>query len=153
MSARLDTAPRLRRMRFADLDAVLATEQEIYPFPWTRGNFSDSIHAGYGCWICEAAGSLAGYGVMTTGAGEAHLLNLSVAVDWQRQGLGRRLLHHFVRLARERGAGMLYLEVRPSNVAARRLYELESFHEIALRPNYYPAPDGREHAIVMRRIL
>ncbi|MBI2312208.1 MAG: ribosomal protein S18-alanine N-acetyltransferase [Betaproteobacteria bacterium] len=149
MSAQLDTAPVVRPMRATDLDAVVAVEEVVYPFPWTRGNFGDSIKAGYHCRVCEVAGELVAYGVMMIGADEAHLLNLSVAAEWQRQGLGRFLLHHFVRIARDCRAGMMYLEVRPTNTAARTLYESEGFHEIALRRNYYPAENGREHAVVM----
>lgn len=149
MSARLDTAPLVRPMRAGDLDAVMAVEQAVYPFPWTWGNFSDSIEAGYHCRVCEVAGMLVAYGVMMLGADEAHLLNLSVAGEWQRRGYGRYLLHHFIRVARDSRAGMLYLEVRPTNTAARKLYEAEGFNEIALRRNYYPAENGREHAIVM----
>ncbi len=149
MSARLDTAPVVRPMRLTDLDRVMAVEEAVYPFPWSRGNFSDSMKAGHHCVVCEVAGILAGYGVMMIGPGEAHLLNLSVAAECQRQGLGRQLLHYFMQFARECCATMMYLEVRLSNLAARRLYESEGFHEIALRRDYYPAVAGREHALVV----
>lgn len=153
MSARLDILPNYRRMTARDLDAVMAIENAIYPYPWTRGNFSDSLHAGYHCWIVECGGVIAGYSVVMIAAGEAHLLNLSIAAEWQRRGLGTGLLRFIIRLARDYAAGKIYLEVRPSNTAARALYGGAGFAEIAVRRGYYPAGAGREDAVVMELAL
>jgi ribosomal-protein-alanine N-acetyltransferase len=153
MSAQLDLVPRYRRMTGADLDAVVAIEEAIYPHPWTRGNFADSLAAGYHCWILECAGSIAGYSVISVGAGEAHLLNLSVAAPWQRRGMGREVLKFLLKLARDYGAGRMLLEVRPSNTAAIALYASAGFSEIGLRRGYYPAGEAREDAIVLERSL
>jgi len=136
-------------MTGADLDAVVAIEETIYPHPWTRGNFSDSLAAGYHCWIAECGGEMAGYAVAAIAAGETHLLNLSVAGPWQRRGIGREVLNFVVQLARESGAARIFLEVRPSNRAARSLYAAAGFAEIATRPGYYPADKSREDAIVL----
>ena len=136
-------------MTGADLDAVVAIEETIYPHPWTRGNFSDSLAAGYHCWIAECGGEMAGYSVVVIAAGEAHLLNLSVARPWQRRGIGREMLSFVLRLARESGAARILLEVRPSNSAARSLYAAAGFAEIATRRGYYPADKSREDAIVL----
>jgi [ribosomal protein S18]-alanine N-acetyltransferase len=87
--------------------------------------------------------------VLASAAGEAHLLNVSVAREWQRCGIGTELTRFFVDVARKRGASKIYLEVRPSNVAARALYAREGFAEIAMRRGYYPAPNGREDAVIM----
>src|SRR5688572_4609270 len=106
-------------MTAQDVDTVVAIEDAIYPHPWTRGNFSDSLAAGYHCWIVECAGDVAGYTVVAIAAGEAHLLNLSVAGPWQRQGIGRQVLAFVVKLARDYLADRIFLEVRPSNEAAR----------------------------------
>lgn len=149
MSAVLSQAPVFRPMHAADLDAVLAIEQGIYSHPWTMGHFRDSLHAGYSCWVMQCAGHLAGYGVLMVGAGEAHLLNLSVAADWQGLGLGRSLLHHFIGVARGCEAHRILLEVRPSNEAARWLYADTGFRELYVRRGYYPAEGGREDAILM----
>jgi len=149
MSAQLDILPRYRRMTGADLDAVIAIEDTIYPHPWTRGNFSDALVAGYHCWIAECGGEMAGYAVVAIAAGEAHLLNLSVAGPWQRRGIGRELLNFVLRLARESGAARILLEVRPTNSAARALYAAAGFAEIATRRSYYPADASREDAIVL----
>ena len=153
MSAQLDVLPRYRCMTGADVDAVVAIEEAIYPHPWTRGNFSDSLAASYHCWIAECGGEMAGYTVVAIAAGEAHLLNLSVASPWQRRGIGREMLNFVLRLARESGAGRILLEVRPSNSAARALYAAAGFAEIATRRDYYPADKSREDAIVLELAL
>lgn len=150
MSAQLDLLPRYRRMTAADLDAVTAIEDSIYPHPWTRGNFADSLAAWYHCWIAECNGEMAGYTIMVAAAGEAHLLNLSVAAPWQRRGIGRDILNFALKLARDYGADRILLEVRPSNAAALALYAAGGFSEIGVRRGYYPAGDAREDAIVLR---
>lgn len=149
MSAVLSPAPAFRPMHAADLEAVLSIERGIYSHPWTLGHFRDSLHAGYSCWVVECGGHFAGYGVLMLGVGEAHLLNLSVAADWQGQGLGRSLLHHFIALAQACEAHRMLLEVRPSNEAARWLYADTGFRELYVRRDYYPAQAGREDAILM----
>ena len=153
MSAQLNELPRYRRMTAGDLDAVLAIENRVYPHPWTRGNFNDSLAAGYHCLIMEVGGTIVGYSVVMIGAGEAHLLNLSIADDWQRRGLGRDLLDYVSNLARAEAAERMLLEVRESNAAAQELYKDSGFSRIALRREYYPAHHGREDAVVMERIL
>ena len=150
MSAQLDTMPRYRRMAAADIDAVVAIEDAVYPHPWTLGNFADSIAAGYHCWVVECAGEMAGYTVVMIAAGEAHLLNLSVSAPWQRRGIGRELLNFVLKLAHDYGAKTIFLEVRPSNAAAIALYASAGFAEIALRRSYYPAGEGREDARVLQ---
>ncbi len=150
MSAQLDLAPRYRRMIAADIDAVIAIEGAIYPYPWTRGNFSDALAAGYHCWMVECGGGAVGYAVVMVAAGEAQLLNLSVAGAWQRRGLGRELLNFVLKLARDYRAGRILLEVRPSNRAAIALYSTAGFAEISLRRGYYPAGNAREDAMVLQ---
>ena len=149
MSAQLDNLPEFRPMRAADLDRVMQIEPDLYTHPWTRGNFEDSLIAGYSCWVVECGGNLAGYGVLMIAVREAHLLNLSVAAPWQRRGFGRMLLNHFVNVARGSDAAQMFLEVRPTNVAARGLYVEFGFREITVRRGYYPSGCGREDAILM----
>ena len=153
MSAQFDNLPEFRPMRAADLDRVMEVELALYSHPWTRGNFEDSLTAGYSCWMVECGGALAGYGVLMIGVREAHLLNLSVAPTWQRRGVGRMLLEHFVHIARGSEAAQVFLEVRPSNAAARRLYVGHGFREITVRRGYYPCGRGREDAILMGIVL
>jgi ribosomal-protein-alanine N-acetyltransferase len=153
MSARLDILPNYRRMTAGDLDAVMAIENAIYPYPWTRGNFSDSLQAGYHCWLVECGGVIVGYSVVMIAADEAHLLNMSIAAGWQRRGLAAGLLRFIIKLVRDYAAGKIFLEVRPSNTAARALYGGAGFAEITVRRDYYPAGAGREDAVVMELVL
>ena len=149
MSAVLKNLPSFRPMDMEDLEAVMSAEVLIYPYPWTLGNFRDSLSAGYSCWMYECEDALVGYGVLMLAAGEAHLLNLGIANDWQRQGLGRKLLQHLIKVARDYHADMMFLEVRPSNKAAIGLYQDIGFNEMGIRKNYYPAHNGREDGILM----
>lgn len=141
--------PLIRPMRVAELDEVARLEGLIYPFPWTLGNFKDSLGAGYSCWVLLNAEHIAGYCVVMVGVEELHLLNLSVAPDWQRQGLGTQLLRHLIDEARSYAAKRFLLEVRESNATARKFYEFFGFQSIGVRRDYYPVVDGREDAIVM----
>jgi ribosomal-protein-alanine N-acetyltransferase len=149
MSAVLKDEPHLAAMTEADLDEVLAIERAVYTHPWTRGNFADSLRSAYACRTWHLGRELLGYFVLMVAAGEAHLLNLSVAAAHQRRGHGAALLREALRIAREQGARNVYLEVRPSNRAGQALYERFGFKRIALRRGYYPAQAGREDAWVL----
>ena len=154
MSAVLkEDAPQLLPMREQDLDEVMAIESVIYSHPWTRGNFADSLRASYCCRTWRRSGELIGYFVLLAAAGEAHLLNLSIAATVQRRGHGSALLREAMRLARELGARHVFLEVRPSNAAGQALYGRFGFKRIAVRRGYYPAQGGREDALVLSRAL
>lgn len=142
----------LRGMRLADLDAVAAIEASAYAHPWTRGNFADSLGAGYVAELLLGANAqVLGYLLGLYGHQETHLLNLTVAPAFQRQGHGLVLLARLSELARLRGDRQLWLEVRQSNAPAQRLYRQAGFEDIGLRRGYYPAgANGREDALVMR---
>lgn len=144
----------VRRMQHRDLDAVAAVESVVYPFPWTRGNFVDSLDSGYDAWVFEVDADMIGYAVLMWAPQEVHLLNISVVQELQGRGLGRAILRCLCADARLRGAGSMLLEVRPSNTVARSLYESAGFVQVGLRKHYYPAgPGAREDALVMRREL
>lgn len=149
MSAVLKELPELRPMREQDLEEVMAVESAIYAHPWTRGNFADSLRAGYECRTLRLGPQLLGYFVLMLAAGEAHLLNLSIAGSRQRTGYGSLLLREASALARGRGARSLFLEVRPSNRGAQALYTRFGFRKIGVRRGYYPAHAGREDALVL----
>jgi ribosomal-protein-alanine N-acetyltransferase len=149
MSAVPRPEPWIRPLGERDLEAVAAIERAIYEFPWSLGNFRDSLAAGYSCWAYHSPDGLIGYAVMMIGAGEAHLLNLSIAAPLQRRGYGKRLLEHLVKVARSYGARAMLLEVRPSNEAARQLYLAYGFEQVGVRRGYYPARDGREDALLL----
>ena len=147
--------PWLRSMRSADLDAVLAIEARAYSFPWTRGNFVDSLAAGYAAeLLLDGHGELVGYFVAMEGVGELHLLNLTVAPARQRQGHACTLLDVLEQRCRERHLPSLWLEVRAGNERARQVYRRRGFAEVGVRRSYYPAAHGaREDAIVMKLLV
>lgn len=153
MSALPQAGASYRPMRIEDLDTVCAIEQRIYAFPWSRGNFVDSLIARYTCTVMELEGCIIGYGILTAAAGEAHLLNLSIDAPWQGRGHGRALLMHHIDLARGLGARLLLLEVRPSNQVARALYRDVGFEQITVRRGYYPDTNGREDALLLALTL
>lgn len=136
-------------MTSSDLDSVMTIEPTIYTHPWTRGNFKDSLKSGYLCYVYESSDEIIGYAVMMMVMDEAHLLNISIAKGYQRKGLGRMLLNELIAIAKNHPAHTMFLEVRPSNKAAIRLYESIGFNEFSVRKGYYPATNGREDAVLM----
>ena len=140
----------LRAMREDDLSSVAAAERDSYAFPWSEGVFRDCLRAGYICRVAEIDHRLVGYGILSVGAGEAHILNVCVRAEYRCRGLGRRLVTAMFDLGRAYGASDLFLEVRPSNATAIRLYQSLGLAQVGLCRGYYQAADGREDAIVMR---
>jgi ribosomal-protein-alanine N-acetyltransferase len=143
----------IRPMMELDLPEVAAVEQHSYAFPWSENIFRDCLRVGYTCRALDLAGRIIGYGVMSVGAGEAHILNVCVRDEYRNLGFGRRLLEHLLERATAAGVAEAFLEVRPSNLAAIRLYQRLGFEQIGIRRGYYQAPDGREDAIVLKRDL
>lgn len=141
----------LRPMAETDISDVLQIEHAAYAFPWNRNIFRGCLRENYCCRVVELDGGIAGYAIMSTGVDEAHLLNLCVDPGYHRTGLGDVLLNTMLDYARKQEAVTTFLEVRPSNKAARRFYEKRGFVEVGLRSNYYPAKFGREDAIIMAR--
>jgi len=154
VNALLHPQPWRRAMTVGDLDAVVAIETRAYSWPWSRGNFVDTLAAGHIAEVLEDRDAgLLGYFVAMTGVDELHLLNVTVAPQWQGRGHGTTLLEAVVEHGRERGLAALWLEVRQSNHRARALYARRGFAEVGLRRGYYPAAGGREDAVVMRLAL
>ena len=139
----------IRPMTEADIDAVMVIENSIYVFPWTARNFQDSLRAGYALHCMCLDEVLVGYVVTMNVVDETHLLNISIRQDHQGKGHGKHLLQWSLTQARLAGSQGMLLEVRPSNVSARALYDQQGFKLIGVRKNYYPAPEGREDALVM----
>ncbi|MCC5793916.1 MAG: ribosomal protein S18-alanine N-acetyltransferase [Chromatiales bacterium] len=144
---------RYRPMRQADLPAVTALEARAYDYPWSGGVFRDCLLAGYIAEVVEQSGEVRGYSIMSVAAGEAHLLNICLAAPLRGGGEGERLLQHMLDLARVAGADRLFLEVRPSNASALRLYERNGFTMLGVRKAYYRARNGKEDALVLVRSL
>lgn len=149
MSAVMQIHTLHRPMQIADIDAILAIEHANFPYPWTRGNFVDSINSGYSCWVLESHQELIGYAIVMMVLDEVHLLNISVAKPYQGKGIGRELLNTMMQVGRSYGGQHMFLEVRVSNTQAIGLYESIGFNEMAIRRQYYPAKQGREDAILM----
>ena len=139
-----------RPMAKADLARVAALERESYVFPWNDQIFADCLRVGYHCVVVDTPAGVAGYGILSMGAGEAHILNLCIAEAWRRRGVGRGLLLALLRHARDRGVRDAYLEVRRSNRAAIALYHQLGFECVGQRRGYYQAHEGREDALVYR---
>jgi ribosomal-protein-alanine N-acetyltransferase len=143
----------VRRMQLADLPDVLRNERLGYMHPWTEGIFRDCLRNGQECWLLMSSNLNVGHGILSIAAGESHLLNVCVHPDFQGHGFGRILVEHILERARAGKASTIFLEVRPSNVAACELYDKLGFNEVGIRENYYPSKVGREDALVLAKEL
>jgi ribosomal-protein-alanine N-acetyltransferase len=158
VSAELDRAKQVRDVRFRpmsmpDVALVAAVERASYQFPWSEGVFRDCVRVGYLCRVVEAANEIAGYGIMSFGAGEAHILNICIRSDLRGLGVGRSLMGYLLDRARDEYMQDVFLEVRPSNTVAIQLYESIGFERVGLRKSYYQAANGREDALVYKLAL
>jgi [ribosomal protein S18]-alanine N-acetyltransferase len=151
----LDVTPEvgIRPMTEADVAEVFAIERSSYQFPWSEGIFRDCLRVGYVCRVLALESRVIGYGVMSVGAGEAHVLNLCVSDAYRCRGLGRRMLVYLLERGAAAGMSEAFLEVRPSNTAAIRLYQAMGFEQVGMRRGYYQAAGGREDAAVLRLTL
>ena len=143
----------IRPMTEFDVPVVIAIERAGYQFPWSEGIFRDCLRVGYTCRVVDIGGEMAGYGIMSVGAGEAHILNVCIRDEFRCRGLGRKLMLYLLDRARAAGMHEAFLEVRPSNLIASRLYHSLGFEQVGMRRGYYQAIGGREDASVLRRIL
>jgi len=143
----------IRPMNELDIPVVAAIERAGYQFPWSDGIFRDCLRVGYVCRVVEVNGETAGYGIMSVGAGEAHVLNICIRDEYRCRGLARKMLLYLLERARIAGMYEAFLEVRPTNTAAARLYHSLGFEQVGIRRGYYQATVGREDAQVLRRVL
>jgi [ribosomal protein S18]-alanine N-acetyltransferase len=141
--------PSYRALTEADLPRVTAIESMVYAFPWSLGNFRDSLFSGYFCTGGFVDSELVCYSVVMPALEEQHILNLAVSAAWQGRGIGAAMLAHLIDAAKLTPCEVMYLEVRPSNIAALRLYERFGFRQLGLRRDYYPAVTGREDALFL----
>lgn len=150
MVAVLNNAIHFREMSVTDIDHVIAIEISNYDFPWSQQIFLDCIRVGYLCRVMEnSQGEFIGYAVMTAAAEESHILNISIAPEFQGRGYGRDFMHFLLEEAQRHDSKDIILEVRPSNQIALKLYYSLGFLQIGTRQHYYQSYDGREDAIVM----
>jgi [ribosomal protein S18]-alanine N-acetyltransferase len=145
--------PEISRMTADDLDAVVALEASLQDFPWSRGNFADSLAAGHEMRVLRLGGDVVGFSVVVSIVDEAHLLVIGVDRRHHRHGHGARLLRQIIDTARADGAARLLLEVRPVNTQAIAFYQSFGFAQIGVRRGYYPAVTGREDALVFEMEL
>ena len=145
--------PEISRMTAVDLDAVVAIEASLQDFPWSRGNFADSLAADHEMRVLRLGGDVVGFSVVMSIVDEAHLLVIGVDRRHQRHGHGARLLQQVLETARAGGAVRLLLEVRPANTQAIAFYQGFGFAQIGVRRGYYPAVAGREDALVFEKEL
>lgn len=150
--AKAPGAAALLPMLSTDLREVVALEAAAQSFPWTLKNFEDALAAGYEAWVLRSEEGLLGFSIAMLAPDVTHLLVIAVARDVQRRGVGRQLLEHVTQLARAAGAEGVVLEVRPSNQTALAFYHAESFEQIGVRRDYYPAAKGqREDALILKK--
>jgi ribosomal-protein-alanine N-acetyltransferase len=138
----------IRSLRSTDIACVTQIENASYDFPWSAGIFLDCLAVGYLCQVLVLQGRTVAYSILSTGAGETHVLNLTVDKKLRRQGLGRFLLENVLAYSRDQSLSSVFLEVRPGNKAAIALYESEGFEPVGVRRGYYRSLDGREDALV-----
>jgi len=136
-----------------DLSLVSDIERRSYDFPWSHGVFRDCLLASYTCIVIERGDLVVGYSILSVAAGEAHILNLCVDPNYRQLDYGNRLLEDVLTRARQAEVAEIFLEVRPSNESAIALYQKKGFRQIAYRPAYYKALDGREDAAVLSKVL
>lgn len=143
----------VRNMTHDDLADVSDIERRSYDFPWSHGVFRDCLLAGYHCIVLVREERPIGYGILSVAAGEAHILNLCIDPNFRSHGYGERLLDEMLAMARGADVAEIFLEVRPSNETAIALYRKKGFHQVANRPAYYQASEGREDAAVLAKKL
>ena len=148
----LSSAPDIviRPMGETDVATVAALERACYAFPWSEGIFRDCVRVGYVCRVALLDEALVAYSVMSIGAGESHILNLCVGAEFRCRGIGRRVLTYMLERATAAGMMEAFLEVRPSNTGAIRLYQSMGFDQVGVRRGYYQAVGGREDAAVLK---
>lgn len=147
----IDSELTFRQMALEDISAVIQLENEVYQFPWTDRIFKDCIRVGYDCWLAHLGNTIVAHAVISIAAGESHILNLSVTRNHQGKGIGKRFIQFLLNIARNKRAQIMMLEVRPSNIRAINCYSSAGFNEIGCRKDYYPAPNGKEDALLFAK--
>ncbi|MCH6564667.1 MAG: ribosomal protein S18-alanine N-acetyltransferase [Proteobacteria bacterium] len=146
-----DSELTFRQMALEDISAVIQLENEVYQFPWTDRIFKDCIRVGYDCWLAHLGNTIVAHAVISIAAGESHILNLSVTRNHQGKGIGKQFIQFLLNIARNKRAQIMMLEVRPSNIRAINCYSSAGFNEIGCRKDYYPAPNGKEDALLFAK--
>ncbi len=147
----MDAPCRIRPAEIADVSAIHAIEQAAFSDPWSAGDFRECLANGLACLVAVGTAGVAGYVVARRVADEGEILNLGVTSSARRRGVGRALVREVIAVLGTAGVRAVYLEVRASNAAARRLYERLGFGEVARRRGYYRRPT--EDAVILRAAI
>ena len=142
-----ETGFEVRPLERADLDAVVAIETQSFTDPWPHSAFASEVGTTSAPRVAVAGGQVLGYICWMLGPGEINITNIAVHPDFRRSGIGRGLVEYLLNEAVGLGCYWVYLEVRPSNAAARELYARMGFVEIFRRRRYYIRP--QEDALVL----
>lgn len=148
-----DMQATLEKMTADHLPAALDIEMRAHQFPWSENIFYDCLSAKYDCWVYLSGAQMLGYSITTMAAGEGHILNICIDPDFQGQGYGKVLLENIFSSALQSDVKVVFLEVRPSNHVAQKLYQRYGFQDVGRREKYYPAKRGREDALIMAKVL
>lgn len=142
----------IRGWKFEDILRISELEMECFPKePWSYRMLADSFeNENFVGILCEENGEIAGYGGVTVGYDTADIDNIAVSERYRGCGMGGVLLEELVRVARERGAAKIFLEVRVSNAVAMSLYLKHGFKGVYARTRYYT--DGEDCLVMARDI-
>ena len=147
------TSIHFRSMQEHDLPAVHRLEKQSQPYPWPQWCFRSLIRSGASCWVLEQNGEIIGFGIFNVRINRAHIMNMCVAPEYRRHGLGRRIMLHMLSMAKKNHARRAWLEVRATNRTAILLYRKLGFRAREIRKGYYLTRRGRQNAIIMSRKL
>ncbi|OOF67624.1 ribosomal protein S18-alanine N-acetyltransferase [Rodentibacter caecimuris] len=140
----------ISRIEEKDFARLYEIEQQAHLIPWSFGTLKNNQGERYLNFKVSYLNGIVGFVICQCVLDEATLFNVAIAPDFQRKGLGRKLLNHLIQQLAGRGIATLWLEVRESNFSALQLYEELGFNQVDIRKNYYPLPNGkRENAVVM----
>jgi len=139
-------------MQEDDIDKVSAIEKRCHLSSWSEQQFLSSLYSKHACWVVKKDNQIIAYAITSTVLGEAELLNIAVSPLLQNQGVAKVLLQALCDSFAD-SIETFFLEVRASNTPAIALYQSLDFNEVGQRPNYYPAKNGREDAVIMAKIL
>jgi ribosomal-protein-alanine N-acetyltransferase len=143
---------KIRRMASKDISEVVLLESLIFPDPWPKAAFLEELNgSNRGVLVAESEQTIVGYAAYIVCSGEVHLTNLAVAPEYRRKSIAKILLNHILEIAKAADCEYIFLDVRPSNMAAISLYRKFGFCELYIRANYYRFPV--EDALVMIKVL
>ncbi len=148
----LQTNYLIRKMKKSDVDEVITIERQVFTIPWSKESYLADLRNDFATYlVCDYEGKVAGYAGMWVIFHDAHVTNIAVGQEYRNQGIGKMLMLNLEKIAKEKEATRMLLEVRPSNYGAIHLYKGIGFKPYNIRKNYYS--DNGEDAIVMTKLI